>query len=53
MTKRDYLELLMLISALESWSFSFGDKNRLPDWLEENIKDAVSTLKHEILKEEE
>lgn len=51
MTKKDHLELLMLISALESWCYSISEKNRLPDWLVENLGDAVEKLKAEILED--
>jgi len=49
MTKQDYLELLMLLSALESWSFSFADRQRLPDWLQENLDNSIDKLKAEVL----
>lgn len=52
MTKQDYLELLMLLSALESWSFSFADRQRLPDWLQENLDNSIDKLKAEILKDQ-
>lgn len=52
MTKKDHLELLMLLSALESWSFSFADRQRLPDWLIENLNNSVDKLKAEVLEEE-
>ena len=52
MTKQDYLELLMLLSALESWSFSFADRQRLPDWLQENLDNSIDKLKAEILADQ-
>ena len=51
MTKKDHLDLLMLISALESWCFSMSDRKHLPDWLVENLGDAVEKLKAEILED--
>ena len=51
MTKKDYLDLLMLLSALESWCFSMSDRKHLPDWLIENIGNAVDKLRDEILEE--
>ena len=51
MTKKDCLDLLMVLSALESWCFSMSDQ-KLPDWLVENIGTAVDKLKTEILEEE-
>lgn len=48
MTKEYTLELLMLLSALESWSFS--TKERLPDYLHDRLSDAVAVLSLEVLK---
>ena len=48
MTKQQYLDLLMLLSALESWSFSVNSS--LPDYLGERIGDAIGLLRAEILK---
>ena len=39
MTKEQILELIKLLSALESWSFS--SKTDIPDYLKENICKAV------------
>ena len=41
------LELLMLLSALESWSFA--EKHRLPESLATRLDTAVDLLKDEIL----
>ena len=51
MTKKDYLDQLMLLSALESWCFSMSDQKHLPDWLVESLGDAVEKLKAEILED--
>lgn len=48
MTKEQCLDLLMLLSALESWSFSVNAS--LPDYLGERISDAIGLLRAEILK---
>jgi len=48
MTKENHLELLMLLSALESWSFSAS--TTLPDYLHERITNAVEALRAEVLK---
>ncbi len=48
MTRKDYLDILMLISALESWAFS--TKNMLPDYLRETLDNAVEKLEAEILR---
>ncbi len=48
MTKAQLIELLMLLSAVESWSFA--DKHRMPDYLYDQISNAVETLKEEVLE---
>ena len=50
MTKKDHLEILMVLSALESWSFSC-DKQP-PDWLQENLDNCIDKLKAEVLEGE-
>ena len=47
MTKPQALDLLMLLSALESWSFSTGKP--LPDYLLERIDVALDALCDEVL----
>ena len=47
MTKPEALELAMLLSALESWSFSTGKP--LPDYLLERLDVALATLRDEVL----
>ena len=48
MTKQDYLELIKLLSAVESWSFSVS--SNFPDCLGEQIIDAIEKLSKEVLK---
>ena len=48
MTKQQLLDLLMLLSALESWGFSEG--KRMPDYLLERLIENVETLRTEMLK---
>ena len=48
MTKQECLELLKLLSAMESWSCSI--KERMPDYLHDQITHCVETLEREILK---
>ena len=48
MTKEFALDLIKLLSAMESWSFS--TKESLPDFLLENLNDAVAKLSEEVLK---
>ena len=48
MTKEQALEILKLLSALESWSFS--TKHDLPDYLHERLCAAIDLLSVEVLK---
>ena len=48
MTKEQALEIIKLLSALESWSFA--DKHNLPDYLYEKIATSMEVLEKEILK---
>ena len=48
MTKQDYLDIIKLLSALESWAHSAG--SRFPDYLGEQIIDAIEKLSKEVLK---
>ena len=47
MTKPEALELLMLLSALESWSFSA--KTNLPDYLHDRLTASVAALTADVL----
>ncbi len=49
MDKKDLLALMRLLSALESWSFSTGQ--RLPDYLLDDLNKFTLLLETEILKE--
>ena len=48
MTKEQALEIIKLLSAVESWSFA--DKHRMPDYLYEKISAAIETLTGDVLK---
>ena len=48
MTKQQHLDVIKLLSALESWSFS--NKERLPDYLYEQITVSIDLLTVEVLK---
>ena len=48
MTKEQILEVIKLLSALESWSFA--DKHTLPDYLYDKISQAMDALTKELLK---
>ena len=48
MTRVEALEIIKLLSALESWSFSL--KERLPDYLLEKIAASIVVLEKEVLK---
>ena len=47
MTKEQSLDLIKLLSALESWAFS--TKQTLPDYLFERIEIAIDVLTKEVL----
>ncbi len=49
MTKSVALEIIKLLSALESWSFA--ESHRLPTYLQEKLSDAIDTLAAEVLKD--
>lgn len=48
MTKQELLEIIKLLSALESWSFSSGTK--LPQYLLEELERVSERLEKELLK---
>lgn len=48
MTKEQLLQIIKLLSALESWGFS--NNNRFPDYLLENLNNVMEALEHEVLK---
>lgn len=48
MTKQQILDLIQLLSALESWGFS--NKHVLPDFLSDSLADCIDALRTEILK---
>lgn len=47
MTKPQAIDLLMLLSALESWVFSTGKP--LPDYLLERLDVAIAVLRDDVL----
>jgi hypothetical protein len=49
MTKAEALRIIKLLSAMESWAFSQPDK-RLPDYLVEDIANAMDVLEHVVLE---
>ena len=49
MDKKELLALMRLLSALESWGLSSG--NRLPDYLHDDLRSMVTWLEEQILKE--
>lgn len=48
MTKQQIIEILMLLSALESWGFSSGQQ--IPGYLHDRLLDVVESLREEALK---
>lgn len=47
MTKAEHLELIKLLSALESWGFSQNE--RLPDYLHDRLLESIEKLSKEVL----
>lgn len=52
MSKQDILDLLMLLSALESWSFSVPEKV-IPDYLQDRLTESVDLLTRQLIGAEE
>jgi hypothetical protein len=50
MTKVEALCIIKLLSALESWAFSQPDSRRLPDYLVEDIANAMDVLERIVLE---
>jgi len=48
MEKTDLLDIIKLLSAVESWSFA--DNHRMPDYLYDRIDKAMEVLSNELLK---
>ena len=48
MTKEQALQIIKLLSAVES--LSFADKHQMPDYLYEQIEKAMEVLEQEVLK---
>ena len=48
MTKEELLQIIKLLSALESWSFS--SKTQIPDYLLDRIDTMLERLEEELLK---
>jgi hypothetical protein len=51
MTREEALQTIMLLSALESWSFS--TKNPLPDFVDDKLRQAIELLARIILEEKQ
>ena len=47
MTKEQALDLIKLLSAVESWSFA--DKHRMPDYLYDKIDESIKALEKVVL----
>ena len=48
MDKKDALQMLMLLSAIESWSLV--DNHKLPDYLHENLSETMEKLAKLVLE---
>ena len=46
-TKEQALDLIKLLSAVESWSFA--DKHRMPDYLYDKIDESIKALEKVVL----
>lgn len=49
MTKEDLLEIIMLLSAVESWSLCDRNKS-MPDYLAERLSNVINRVREELLK---
>jgi len=49
MTKEQALEIIKLLSALESWGLSEGQK-RMPDYLLDRLQNIIDQMTVEVLK---
>ena len=48
MTKEQYLQIIKLLSAVESWSFA--DNHQMPEYLYKKIEESLTLLEQEVLK---
>ena len=48
MTKEQYLQIIKLLSAVESWSFAHS--HQMPEYLYEKIEAVMAVLEQEVLK---
>jgi len=51
MTNKEILELIKLLSAVESWSFN--NNRGMPDYMYEKIDSSMEILERQILNQEE
>jgi hypothetical protein len=49
MTKKEMMQLMQVLSALESWGFC--NQQRIPDYLPDRLLQCVEVLEREILNE--
>ena len=49
MSKEQILEIIKLLSAVESWSFT-KESTGFPDYLHERLSDVLDALSKEVLK---
>jgi hypothetical protein len=49
MSKSDYLEIIKLLSALESWCYSM--KERPPEYISDQLQWAIDKLSKEVLND--
>lgn len=51
MTKKEALQIIKLLSAVESWAFSL--KERMPDYMHEDLTLSIEVLERIILGDDE
>lgn len=49
MTKQQALDILLLLSAIESWGFS--NKQMFPDYLHDRLTTTIGLLSEEVLQD--
>lgn len=51
MSKNDALDILVMLSAIESWALSVS-RESMPDYLHENLSNSMDKLRDIVLKDE-
>lgn len=48
MTKEEAMQIIKLLSAMESWSFA--NNQRMPEYLIQRLNESIAVLEREVLK---